>query len=270
MTHIIKQTFTNHLSLIVLLLIGLAITTRANATTGINNSPGALRLNASQLQQVQTSLRHKTGFVELGFDDQGVLTPGNRLHVVGGSATARALLLAAVDGPNQYELESHENSPEVAFARLTDSAIYENGEQRVNIYQLIIDFADFHWLEGAAEAKAAFDVGFNVLHELTHGVLRLPDPQGEMDRVGACAAHVNQMRRELHLPERLYYHPDIMLVRLGNLGAMVRASLQFIEPSSNGRPHARYDLWWLASKVALNARNVTELEKGLVGVKWRP
>lgn len=90
----------------------------APVISGVRNSTGALRLNAAQLQQVQASLRQKSGFAELGFDEQGTLTLGNRQHLAGGSATVRALLIAAVDGANRYELESHEHSPEVAFARL--------------------------------------------------------------------------------------------------------------------------------------------------------
>ncbi len=64
-----------------------------NATpqrTGVRNSAGAQRLTEKQLQLVQVSLRHKSGLLELGFDEQGVLTLGNRQHFEGGSATARA------------------------------------------------------------------------------------------------------------------------------------------------------------------------------------
>jgi hypothetical protein len=67
---------------------------------GVRNSTGAQRLNPAQLQQVRDSLRRKSGFVELDFDAEGALTLGDRQHIEGGSATARALLIAAVESVN--------------------------------------------------------------------------------------------------------------------------------------------------------------------------
>jgi hypothetical protein len=84
---------------------------RNNFTTGVRNSSGSHRLSERQLQMLRESLRHKPGFVELGFDREGTLTLGNRQNIAGGSATARALLVAAVDGANLYQLESHDSSP---------------------------------------------------------------------------------------------------------------------------------------------------------------
>ncbi len=49
--------------------------------TGVRNSQGSERLNEKQLRQVQESLRHKSGFMELGFDAQGVLLLGNHRHI---------------------------------------------------------------------------------------------------------------------------------------------------------------------------------------------
>jgi len=77
--------------------------------TGVRNSSGPRRLNERQLQILRESLRHKSGFMELGFDWGGALTLGNRQNIVGGSATARALLAGAVDSANLFELESHES-----------------------------------------------------------------------------------------------------------------------------------------------------------------
>lgn len=262
----------NNLLFIVLLLLTLAVSALADMATGVRNSMGVLRLNAAQLQQVQASLRQKSGFVELGFDEQGALTLGNRQRLEGGSPTARALLIAAIDGKHRYELESHEHSPDVAFARLWEAEYRVEGKtgQRLNIYKIQLDFADFNWLSGAPEAKAAFDIGISVLHELTHGVLQLQDPNGAMDQIGDCDAHVNQMRRELRLPERLYYHPDIRVVPLLNGAAVVHAKLLFATwQEGNTRSSATYQLSWLANKVSPNAKNITELGKGLVGVKRR-
>jgi hypothetical protein len=233
--------------------------------TGVRNSAGPRRLNEKQLQQAQDSLRHKSGFMELGFDAQGGLTLGNRQRIRDGSATARALLIAAVDSGNLYELESHELSPEVAFARLYESEYREIGEtgQRLDIFQVQIDFADFDRLQGTREAKAALDLGLSLLHELVHGVLKLQDPQGEMDQIGECDAHVNQMRRELQLPERLYYHPDITVARTSDGRRIVNASLVFVErTAANARPSAKYRLYWLPSEVSPNAQNIAGLQQG--------
>ncbi len=256
------------LLLVALALTSLAVPRSAVQTTGVRNSSGPLRLNEKQLQQAQEDLRRKSGFVELRFDEQGALTLGNRQRIAGGSATARALLIAAVDSQNLYELESHERSPEVAFARIDESEDREFGEtgKKMTIYQVQLDFADFDRLGGAREAKASFDIGIALLHELTHGVLKLQDPRGEMDRLGECDAHVNQMRRELQLPERLYYHPRVRVVE--NLdGRFVFASLEFA--GSNAHATEKYRLTWRADQVSPLARNIAGLQNGLLAAKRR-
>ncbi|MGH9846522.1 MAG: hypothetical protein ACREEM_48105 [Blastocatellia bacterium] len=266
--HYNLRSFALALLLGALSLTALAAPRAAVQPTGVRNSSGPRRLNEKQLQQARESLRHKSGFMELGFDEQGALTLGNRQHIRGGSATARALLIAAVDSANLYELESHERSPEVAFARLYESEDREFGEtgKKMTIYLVQLDFTDFDRLGGAREAKASFDIGIALLHELTHGVLKLQDPRGEMDRLGECDAHVNQMRRELLLPERLHYHPGIRVVE--NLaGRFVFASLEFA--GSNAQAAEKYRLTWRADQVSALAGNVAGLQNGLLASKRR-
>ncbi len=253
-------------------LTALAVPRAAVQPTGVRNSSGPQRLNEKQLRQAQDSLRHKSGFMELGFDEQGALTLGNRQRIQGGSATARALLIAAVDSANLYELESHERSPDVAFARLYESEDREFGEtgKRMTIYQVQLDFADFSYVSGAREAKASFDVGINLLHELTHGVLKLQDPRGEMDQIGECDAHVNQMRRELQLPERLYYHPGISVTQTLSGTRIVCARLEFVErQAGQSQPSAKYELTWLPSHVSPNAQNIAGLQQGTLVARSR-
>lgn len=247
--------------------LGFAQSNASNIPTGVRNSR-TRGLNANQLQMIEQTLRQKTGFTELGFDAQGGLTLGDRNRVAGGSATARALVTAAVESGNLYELESHENAPDVAFAQINeteDKVIGETG-QRLTVFQVHLDFADFDRVSGAREAKASFDVGIALLHELVHGVLRLQDPQGGMDEIGACDAHVNQMRRELHLPERLYYHPNITVIQT-RMGRFVCASLEFTE--GNAQADAKYRLNWRADHVSPAARNIAQLQQGLVTAKRR-
>ncbi|MGH9855244.1 MAG: hypothetical protein ACREBD_35875 [Blastocatellia bacterium] len=264
--HFNLRSFALALLLGALALTALAAPRAVVQPTGVRNCSCPQRLNEKQLQQVQESLRHKSGFMELGFDERGALTLGNRGHIRGGSATARALLIAAVDSQNLYELESHERSPEVAFARIDESVdrlIVETG-QRLTIYQVQLDFADFSRLSGAREAKASFDIGIALLHELVHGVLKLPDPQG-VDQIGECDARVNQMRRELQLPERLYYHPGISVTRTLNGTRIVCARLEFVErQAGQAQPSAKYSLTWLPSQVSPNAPNIAGLQQGLL------
>jgi hypothetical protein len=253
-------------------LTALAAPSATVQPTGVRNSSGPQRLNEKLLQQVQESLRHKTGFVELDFDEQGALSLGNRRHIRGGSATARSLLIAAVDSQNLYELESHERSPEVAFARMDESEDRDFGEtgRHMTIYHVQIDFADFGHLSGAREAKASFDNGFALLHELTHGVLKLQDPIGDSHQIGECDAHVNQMRRELQLPERLYYHPGIFVTRTNYGRGIVCARLEFVErQAGQAQPSAKYQLTWLANQVSPNAQNIAGLQQGLLTARRR-
>lgn len=255
---------------ILLALLLSAIATSAIAApqviSGVRNSSGTHHLNDNQLQQVQVSLRDKSGFVELRFDEQGTLRLGNRQHIQGGSATARDLLIAAVESLNLYELENHENSPDIAFARILESVdqlINEIGQRRT-IFQVQLDFSDFKYLSGPREAKASFEIGIVLLHELVHGVLQLKDPNGAMSQIGDCDAHVNKMRRELALPERLYYHPAIRIVQL-NGSRIVYAQLQF----GTSQERSQYQIIWQASRVSPNAQNVAALEQGLVGPQHR-
>src|SRR5262245_13860176 len=239
---------------------------------GVCNSSGPRSLNERQLQMLQESLQQKTGFVELEFDRYGALTLGNRQNIAGGSATARALLASAVDSANPYELESHEHSPEIAFAEIRASANrqIDTGTKRTTIHQLQLDFADFNYLSGAREAKASFDIGIAMLHELAHGVLKLQDPPGNTDQIGECDAHINQIRRELQLPERLYYHPGISVTRISGVKTIVCARLVFVErATANSQPSAQYSLSWLASQVAPNAPNIAGLQKGLLKPRRR-
>lgn len=245
------------------LLETLALAQSLSYLSGIRNSSGSHRLSDKQLQQVRENLIRKSGFVEMSFDEQGKLKLGNRQHIVGGSATARLLLIAAVDNANSYELESHDHSNDVAFARIYEyqDRVFDNTGKLTTAYKVQVDFADFDQLSGANEAKATFDLGIALLHELTHGVLKLQDTL-DASQIGECDAHVNQIRRELRLPERLYYQPNITVIRTGTGKRIVIAQLEFVEQSAG--QNTRYKLGWFPAKVSPNANNIAQLEQGLV------
>jgi hypothetical protein len=210
-------------------------------------------LTAKQLKAVLESLRQKTGFLEMGFDEMGFLTLGDRRRSVGGSATARELLIATVDGRQAIELEAHNHSPDIAFARITAGTIHTSAQTnaRIEARQVQLDFADFAELRGNREVVAAFDLGFAVLHELVHGALGLRDAVGERDQPGACDEQINRMRRELNLPERRGYSPRIQLVaepsRMTRRAELVFARAH-TQPGRAGTE--RFYLRWDAERVA--------------------
>jgi hypothetical protein len=175
--------------------------------SGVRNGFGPHRLSAERLSVVATSLRAKTGFLELNFDGDGFLTLGDRTRVAGGSAAARDLLIAAVDGTKSFVLEDHSPSRRVSFARLAASVIYRSWAtgQQVEMQSVLLDFRDFGALRGEQDVLAAFDVGFAVLHELAHGALGLGDTARRGEEPGDCENYINHVRRDLGLPERLRY-----------------------------------------------------------------
>src|SRR5262245_20875478 len=72
---------------------------------GLRNSVEHAKLNPKQLNLVLKGLKAKSGFLELHFDADGFLRIGDPTKFIGGSASARALLLAAVSSSQLVELE---------------------------------------------------------------------------------------------------------------------------------------------------------------------
>lgn len=174
---------------------------------GLRNSFTGYALSAQELSVVTESLRQKTGFVQLHFDESGFLTIDDRTQIAGGSATARELLLAALDGRKSINLQSHNRSAKVVFARLGTAVKYIrwNTDVQIEVVPVELDFDDFRHLRGDTMALAAFDPGFVLLHELCHAVLELRDPLPGERTAGDCEAWINRVRRELGLPERQQY-----------------------------------------------------------------
>ena len=107
------------------------------------------------------------------------------------------------------------------------------------------------------------------LHELGHGVLKLKDPNGNVNQIGECDKHINQMRRELKLPERLYYYPGITVRPIGGRNIVI-ANLQYGERSSpNTELRVKYRLYYLPSAVSPNAKNIAQLVQGTMKSKSR-
>lgn len=181
---------------------------------GLRNSPGSQKLNPKRLQQVLKSLQEKTGWMEMGFDEQGFLTLGDRSKFNGGSAAARALVAGAVAAGAAIDLESYDHSPLIAFARLATPTVYHSFQtgDSINVLPIQLDFSDFSKLRGDSKAVSAFDVGFVILHELGHAVLGLTDATEGNDEPGECEKYINQIRRELNLPERQNYLAHVISI----------------------------------------------------------
>jgi hypothetical protein len=212
--------------------------------TGLRNSPGKQRLNTAR----------KTGFLEMSFDEAGFLTLGDRTHYAGGSASARTLLSATVDGPYAFMLEAHDRAPGVAFAHLVHGYTLTNFQTKTQIETelLRLDFADFAHLRGDPQVVAAFDLGFAVLHELVHGVWQLGDAVGDIAQVGACDEVVNRIRRELNLPERQGYSPRLRPVQQSYAErTRLQAELVFVRTTqeANRTRSARFYLCWDEEQV---------------------
>jgi len=226
---------------------------------GLRNGSGSRKLKLDQLKATLESLRGKTGFLDMRFDEAGFLTLGDRTRFTGGSSSARELLIATVDGRQAIELEAHNNSPQIAFARLTAGNIltgFQTGA-RIEVRQVQLDFADFAELRGEREAVAAFDLGFAVLHELVHSVLSLSDVVSETTELGACDEQINRMRRELNLPERQGYSARARSKMHSSNGTTRLAELVFayerVKPASAGSK--LFYLRWDAKRVASAAES---------------
>jgi len=174
--------------------------------SGVRNS-AQRALNAKQIERLLKSLREKTGFLGMHFDEQGFLRLGDRTKIAGGSAAARELLIAAVDRGRAIDLENYDRSSIVAFAQLAKSVVFMSlaTGMKIEVYPIQIDFSDFAHLRGDKVVLAAFDIGFVVLHELAHAVLDLHDSFSETGGPGECEDYINRIRRELGLPERQNY-----------------------------------------------------------------
>lgn len=76
----------------------------------------------------------------------------------------------------------------------------------------------------------------NMMHELTHAIFKLPDPEGPDDVLGDCERYLNRMRAELGLPLREYYFPKTRWARSpASLSQILQGELKF----THGDPHSK-------------------------------
>jgi hypothetical protein len=198
---------------------------------GVRNAPGKQRLNAGHLKQVLLSLRVKTGWPALAFDEAGFLICPAPQVFNGGAAAARRLLGAALGGAEAYELENHDASPSVSFAHLASGTDYVSlrTSARFSGYPVQLDFANFSRWRDDGPTRQAFDLGLVILHELAHGVWQLRDAEQADAKPGEYEAYINQIRRELRLPERQTYQAQAHLGKLDlSVHSLLIAELHFV------------------------------------------
>ncbi len=243
----------------VLLLCTLCMRLSASETqasrylTGVRNSPD-FPLKSKQLSMLLESLRQKSGFQDMHFDKDGFLQLGDRASISGGSTAARKLLIAAVDRAKAIDLENHNRTSQIAFARLAMSVSYlsrKTGE-RIEVAPIQIDFSDFAHLRGDKKVVAAFDIGFVVLHELGHAALGLRDELVNGQEPGECEDYINQIRRDLGVPQRQHYVAHTQLRRMfPSQMPSHQAELLFATSADDKTKPQLLSLRWDASQVGM-------------------
>jgi len=193
-------------------------------------------IRISQTKPIKT--RELTGLIrelswlsglDLKVDVDGGIHYNRNLPAAGGSAIARELLVKAIDSSDSFAVESADNSTQVAFAQIESTLSYtDEAKRRYNDWIIRIDFADFAQLKGDADVLKTFNPGMNMMQELTHAILSLPDPEGPNDQLGQCERYLNLMRTELDLPLRQYYFPKTRFARSpASLSQILQGELNF-------------------------------------------
>lgn len=205
------------------------------------------RVPSANREELIQRLQLITGWRELHFDRNGLLTV-NPIRFVGGSASARELLKNALAGEKLIVLEGANARSDVVFCRVDLGQWRQTNQARPTTYVVIIDFNDFKYVSGDREARAAFDVGWAVLHELEHIVNGSADTD-VAGTGGDCEASINRMRTELDLPIRASYYFTFLPVKtdLHLISKFVRLPFDGRAPGSDKRK--RYWLIWDAMLV---------------------
>jgi len=212
------------------------------ATSHVLLKPDVSRAHREELV---ARLRVITGLGDLNFESDGALR-FDVSQASGGSASARELLSQAIKGANVIVLEDASSRSDVAFCRVVRGRWTRDEANKPPAYVVLVDFTDFQQLSGDAEARAAFDVGWGLLHEIDHVVSGSEDAKDEKG-TGECEDHINEMRLEVGLPVRAeYFFSRAYLKADANFNARyVRLSFERRDDSQT----KRYWLVWDAVSV---------------------
>jgi hypothetical protein len=145
-------------------------------------------------------------------------------------------------------IEDASSRRDVAFCRVVPARWLTESGSKSPAFVVLIDFADFLQILGDDEARAAFNVGWGFLHELDHVVADSKDA-AEQERLGECETHINAMRREIGLPQRVdYFFTESSLRTDPNFGARL-VRLAFEQYDRNKMRTKRYWLIWDSTAV---------------------
>ncbi|MBA3242016.1 MAG: hypothetical protein H0T60_12385 [Acidobacteria bacterium] len=204
-------------------------------------------LAASRRQELAERLREITGWRNLHFSEDGILRFGAS-QAEGGSQTARELLQKAARGSRLLVFEDASRRADVVFSRVVEGRWKKDAGTKPSVYLVQVDFKDFSHVMGDRDALAAFNVGWGVLHEISHAVNDSPDTE-RAGEVGECEALVNRMRRECGLAERAEYHFHLYPGQEQSQfkTKLVRLAFEHQEPETNKK--RRLWLMWNAELV---------------------
>ncbi len=198
-------------------------------------------------EELTARLRAITGLSNLHFESDGSLR-FDANQTTAGSETSRELLAQAVSGENVIILEDASSRADVAFCRVVRGRWVHGESAMPPAYVVLIDFTDFHQLSGDSEARAAFDVGWGLLHEIDHVVSNSEDAKSDRE-LGECEDHINQMRREVGLPIRAdYFFKRAYVTADANFNARY-VRLSFERRDQVSLQTKRYWLVWDATTV---------------------
>jgi hypothetical protein len=204
-------------------------------------------LSAAHREELAAKLRKITGFSDLKFDGAGILRQGNSAPV-GGSQSARELVVNAIHGRNVVVIEDATHRGDVAFARVIPGRWKTNTASAPPAFVVQIDFADFDQVVGDECALEAFNVGWGLLHELDHVVNDDADANS-LGETGECEAHINQMRQECNLPQRADYFSTLLPLTKESafMTRYVRLAFEQQQPPANKKK--RYWVIWDANVI---------------------
>lgn len=201
-------------------------------------------LAAVRRQALSEQLGAITGWRGLHFDTDGVLRFGS-VPPAGGSPAARALLTSAQTGKKLIIIEDASGRADVVFARVVEGRWKTEDAARPPVFVVQLDFTDFSRVMGDREARAAFNAGWGLMHEVDHVVNDSVDPGG-LGMLGECEDAVNLMRRECGLAERAdYFYTFLPGADRGTFQTRF-VRLPFDGPLGNDR-RRRYWLYWDAA-----------------------
>lgn len=230
----------------ILLLILASSAAAAETEQAQSNIVCRKQLSVQLRENLATRLREITGWTDLRFDNRGTLQIGAGKSV-GGSQSARNLLAKLITGRHFVALEEANNRSDVVFGRVVSAKWEDSSTDKPPAHIVLIDFADFKHVMGDKRGLEAFNVGWVLLHEFDH-IATDSDDAAAFDEIGECETHINQMRRECHLPQRADYFFTSFPIAADSIFPRKFVRLSFFESNVN-KNKRRYWLIWDAKLV---------------------